>query len=351
MIKTDKVIYHTKTQEEYDWLMAHLVNENCLWAVGIFPKSLDVFSIYESQTCIRVTKKVIDYSCLDFYKNEDGYSEYEFIEVSDIMENKEKEKGNIMTDSENKVYNSDVMEFIPQLDDNSIDLAIVDPPYNLHKCDWDKFVSEQTYFDFTFKWIDLLLPKISSTGSLYLFNTAYNSAVILNYLRDKEIEFKNWITWYKKDGLSVAKRKYVNTQETILFFTKSNSHTFNYDDIRVPYTYPTRKKGILKNGKRWFPNEKGKLCNDVWEITSQRHKQKINGKTQKPKHPTIKPHDMIERIILASSNENDIVLDLFSGSGTTSIISKKLNRRFIGCEKEKEYIELIKNEGIEIGLL
>lgn len=256
-----------------------------------------------------------------------------------------------MTDSENKVYHSDVMEFIPKLADNSIDLAIVDPPYNLHKCDWDKFVNEQAYFDFIFKWIDLLLPKINSNGSLYLFNTAYNSAVILNYLRHKEIEFKNWITWYKKDGLSTAKRKYVNAQETILFFTKSNSHTFNYDDIRVPYTYPARKKGIIKNGKRWFPNENGKLCNDVWEITSQRHKQKINGKTQKPMHPTIKPHDMIERIILASSNENDVVLDLFSGSGTTSIISKKLNRRFIGCEREKEYIELIKNEGIEIGLL
>ncbi len=256
----------------------------------------------------------------------------------------------------NKVYFSDVMEFIPKLDDNSIDLAIVDPPYNLSKGDWDKFVDEQAYFDFTFKWIDLLLPKLNSNGSLYLFNTAFNSAVILNYLRDKEIEFKNWITWYKKDGFSATKKKYVNAQETILFYTKTSSYTFNCDDIRQPYESTERiahaaKKGILKNGKRWFPNENGKLCNDVWEITSQRHKQKIDGKVQKLVHPTIKPYDMIERIILASSKENDVVLDLFSGSGMTSIVSKNLNRNFIGCEREKEYIEYIESEGIEIGRL
>lgn len=163
-----------------------------------------------------------------------------------------------MTDSENKVYNSDVMEFIPKLTDNSIDLAIVDPPYNMHKCDWDKFANEQAYFDFTFKWIDLLLPKINSNGSLYLFNTAYNSAVILNYLRHKEIEFKNWITWYKKDGLSATKKKYVNSQETILFFTKSNSYTFNYNDIRIPYSSTDRmahaaKKGNHKKRQKMVP--------------------------------------------------------------------------------------------------
>lgn len=256
----------------------------------------------------------------------------------------------------NKVYFSDVMEFIPQLGDNSIDLAIVDPPYNLNKGDWDKFVNEQAYFDFTFKWIDLLLPKLNSNGSLYMFNTAFNSAVILNYLRDKKIEFRNWITWYKKDGFSATKKKYVNAQETILFYTKTSYYTFNCDDIRQPYESTERiacaaKKGILKNGKRWFPNEKGKLCNDVWEITSQRHKQKIDGKVQKLAHPTIKPYDMIERIILASSNENDVVLDLFSGSGITSIVSKRLNRNFIGCEKNKKYIEHIESEGIEIGRL
>lgn len=256
----------------------------------------------------------------------------------------------------NKIYYADVFNFLETLEDNCIDLAVVDPPYNMKKGEWDKFKNNLEYFVFTKKWIDLLIPKIKNTGSLYLFNNPYNSAIILNYLSCKDLIYKNWITWYKKDGFSATKRKYVNSQETILFYTKSNSYTFNYDNIRQPYISTERiahasKNGILKNGKRWFPNENGKLCNDVWEITSHRHKVKENGKVVKLKHPTIKPYEMIERIIKASSNKGDLVLDLFSGSGTTSIICNKLERNYIGCESNIEYIKLIESEGINIGRL
>ena len=256
----------------------------------------------------------------------------------------------------NKVYHSDVLEFIPKLDDNSIDLAIIDPPYNLNKGDWDKFENDEMYFNFIFKWLDMIIPKLKSSSSLYLFNTAYNSAIILSYLRNRDLVLRNWITWYKKDGFSATKKKYINSQETILFFTKSNSYTFNYNDIRIPYISTDRmahaaKKGSIKNGKRWFPNENGKLCNDVWEITSQRHKEKVKGKVQILAHPTIKPYEMIERIVKASSNENDLVLDLFSGSGMTSVVSRDLNRRFVGCERDSDYISYIESEGIKIGRL
>jgi len=256
----------------------------------------------------------------------------------------------------NKVYHADVIDFLKKLDNESIDLAIVDPPYNLSKGEWDKFKSETEYFKFTEKWLDMLIPKLKKNASLYLFNTAYNSAIILQYLRNSDINFKNWITWYKKDGFSATKKKYVNAQETILFYTKSSKYTFNYDDIRQPYDSQERmahaaKKGILKNGKRWFPNENGKLCNDVWEITSQRHKEKKNGKVQVLVHPTIKPYEMIERIIKASSNPADMILDLFSGSGMTSVVAKKLERNFIGCEKDDNYIKYIESEGINIGRL
>ncbi len=248
----------------------------------------------------------------------------------------------------NRIYLADVFDFLSMLGESSIDLVIADPPYNMHKADWDTFKTESKYFDFTFKWIDILLSKCKSSASIYLFNNAYNSAIILNHLREKPIVLRNWITWYKKDGFSATRKKFVNAQETILFYTKSNDYIFNTDSIRVPYDSVDRiahaaKKGILKDGKRWFPNEKGKLCNDVWEITSQRHKIKVNGKIQKPLHPTIKPDEMIERMILASSNENDLVLDLFSGSGTTSRIAQKLGRQFIGCENNELYSQI--NEG------
>lgn len=115
----------------------------------------------------------------------------------------------------------------------------------------------------------------------------------------------------------------------------SKSYYFDPESIRVPYESTSRiehakKNGILKNGK---------LCPDVWEITSQRHKQKINGKTQKLHHPTIKPKEMIERMIKASSKKGDLVLDLFSGSGMTSLCARELGRNFIGCEASIEYVD------------
>ena len=256
----------------------------------------------------------------------------------------------------NKVYHADVFDFLAALPDNSIDLAIIDPPYNLNKGAWDSFKNEQAYFDFTFRWIDAIVPKLKETSSVYLFNTAYNSAIILNYLLNKKLIYKNWITWYKKDGFSSSRKKYVNAQETILFLTKSTQYTFNCDDIRQPYSSQDRmahaaKKGILKNGKRWFPDERGKLCVDVWEITSQRHKEKVGGRVQALKHPTVKPYEMIERIIKASSNDESLVLDLFCGSGMACRVAKDLNRNYIGCELNEEYIEFMREAGLEIATL
>lgn len=253
---------------------------------------------------------------------------------------------------DNQIYLADVFDFLQIVEDKSVDLVIADPPYNMRKADWDTFTTEQDYYNFTLNWIDAMLPKCKPTASIYLFNNAYNSAVIFYYLRQRNIMFRNWITWYKKDGFSSTKKRYVNAQETILFYTMSDNYIFNYDDIRLPYTSNERmthaaKKGIIKEGKRWFPNEKGKLCNDVWEITSQRHKNKVKGRIVKPLHPTIKPDDMIERMIRASSKENSLVLDLFSGSGTTSRIAKQLNRRFVGCENNREYLDIFKNNGID----
>ena len=93
----------------------------------------------------------------------------------------------------NRVYQLDAFKFLDSLENNSIDLAIVDPPYNMKQGAWDNFKSETDYLTFTFAWIDKLIPKIKPNGSMYLFNNQYNSAIILNYLRDKNIYYKNWI--------------------------------------------------------------------------------------------------------------------------------------------------------------
>src|SRR3989338_8819053 len=105
----------------------------------------------------------------------------------------------------NKIYNLDCFDFLDHVSDASVTLAIIDPPYNMGKADWDTFKSQNDFLNFTYKWIDALLPKLKDSGSLYVFNTPFNSAFILQYLINKKMIFQNWITWDKRDGLGSAK--------------------------------------------------------------------------------------------------------------------------------------------------
>ncbi len=227
----------------------------------------------------------------------------------------------------NKIYIEDVFTFLDKLEDKSVDLAIIDPPYNLKIASWDSFKNDEEFLTFSYAWIDKMLPKLKDTGSFYIFNTPFNCALFLAYLRHKKVHFLNFITWVKKDGFANAKKRYNHAQESILFYSMhKKNYTFNADEVRIAYESAERikhaqSKGILKNNKRWFPNHKGKLCLDVWEITSQRHAEKEKGKILKPKHPSIKPKALIERMIKASSHKNDLILDLFSGSGMTSLLT------------------------------
>ena len=242
----------------------------------------------------------------------------------------------------NKIVLEDCFSFLARLPEGCIDLAVIDPPYNVGKGSWDSFRNQKKFFEFTARWLDDLFPKMKTTGSLYIFNNPFNSAYILQMLAERGGVFRNWITWHKKDGLSASKSKYVTNQETILFFTMSEDYCFNADDIREPYLSSERmkhaaKKGILKNGRRWYPDPRGRLCADVWEFSSHRHKAKVNGKIVKPNHPTPKPEDLIARMVTASSKPNDVVLDMFSGTGTTALICRKLGRKFVGFENNREY--------------
>lgn len=260
----------------------------------------------------------------------------------DIFYTSTPKNNNTIKIKRNCIYNLDVFDFLnAKVANDSIDLTVIDPPYNMKKADWDTFKNQDDFLNFIFAWIKALLLKLKQNSSLYIFNTSFNSAYILQFLVSKGLNFKNWIVWNKQDGISAPKNKFVNGSETILFFTKGKP-VFNFDDIRVPYKSTDRmkhaaKKGIIKNGKRWFPNPNGRLCSEVWNFSSERHKNKVNGRVQKMQHLTPKPKDMIERIIRASSNKGDLVLDCFMGSGTTAIVSKKMDRDFIGTELNKDY--------------
>ena len=256
---------------------------------------------------------------------------------------KAKRETRTMQEMLNKIHIQDAFDFLKSLPDECVDLAIIDPPYNLKVAEWDSFKNEREFLDFSYAWIDLMLLKLKRTASFYIFNTPYHCALFLHYLQGKA-HFQNFISWFKKDGLSASKRRYNGNQESILFYTMNEkNYYFDCESIRVPYDSKKRiehasKKGILKNGKRWFPNPNGKLCPDVWEFASVRHTNKVAGKVVRQNHPTPKPREMIERMIKVSSKQGGLVLDLFSGTGVTSLVARDLGREFVGCEINENYL-------------
>jgi DNA modification methylase len=336
-------------------LMPESIAERCIRLFSFFGEIvLDPFT--GSGTTLRAAKKLernfVGYELMDSYKEIIELKVEKGICVKVDRKNRKLESKMEFNEVDpsllNKVLLSDYATLLKKLPDNSIDLICVDPPYNLKKAPWDTFSSDEQFLKFTFKWISLAADKLKPGGGFYIFNTPRNSAHILTYLESIGFIYQNWITWNKKDGFVSTKKKFLPEQESIIYVTKpGKSHVFNADKIRVPYESTSRieaakKTGILKNGKRWYPNEAGRLCPDVWLIPSERHSNKEKGRTQSSEHPTVKPITLMERIVLASSNENEIVLDFFAGTGSTLVAAKMHGRKFIGCDSEANFVEIAK---------
>lgn len=240
----------------------------------------------------------------------------------------------------NKIYKMDIMDLLNKLDDNSIDLIVADPPYNILKNEWDFYQDDKEYFEFMKQWMNLCFKKLKDGGSLYTFNTPRNSAHVLMIAEKRGYKLRNWITWDKMENFSFPKRNFVSISETILFFSKGNKNNFNFDAVRVDHSEALSGESSKKIWNNFeFFNPEGKLSTDIWRELPVGYKKKMSG--EEMNHPSEKPEKIIEKIILASSNEGDIVLDLFSGTGTTSYVAKKFNRNFIACERNEEYIKYI----------
>jgi len=222
----------------------------------------------------------------------------------------------------------DAINEMGKIRSNSVDLIIADPPYNLGKdygndSDTKEF---ENYIDFTKKWIFEAKRILKPTGTIYIFMGFKFISYIYQILeRDLNLFFNNWICWHYTQG--IGKRKgFSPRHDDILMFTKSKNFTFNLDEIRVPQKF-----------YRSINNMRGANPGDVWEFS---HVHYCNGDRQK--HPTQKPEGLIERIILSSSNIGDLVVDPFSGSGTTLRVSQQLRRNCIGIEINSQYVELTK---------
>ena len=220
----------------------------------------------------------------------------------------------------NKVTCGDCLEIMKQIPDKSIDLVLTDPPYNIAKAEWDKI---DNYIEWCKSWIKECKRVLKKSGSLYVFCSQTYQAEFDLMLR-KYFKIENRIIWYYEGGIP-AKKHFSYYHEPI-FYCRVNEkdYTFNVDDIRIKQK--TDRKGN---------NPKGKNCGDVWYIPNLAGRFLVS-----TGHPTQKPLKLIKRMMLASSNKGDTVLDPFLGSGTTAVACKELGRNFIGIEISPEYCKI-----------
>ncbi len=225
-----------------------------------------------------------------------------------------------------------------QIEDNTIDLIFADPPYNIGKNfngRMDKWQSEEAYLKWCYQWLDLCINKLKSNGSMYVMASTQCMPYIDVYMRKRMTVLSRIIWYYDSSGVQ-AKKYYGSLYEPILFCVKDgNNYTFNSKDILVQAKTGAIRKLIdyRKHTPAVYNYEK--VPGNVWEIPRVRYRM-----DEYENHPTQKPTALLERIIKASSNESDTVLDPFAGSFTTSFVAKNLKRKSIGIEIEEEYVKI-----------
>jgi adenine-specific DNA-methyltransferase len=240
---------------------------------------------------------------------------------------------------EHKIYWGDTLEVVSkEIRDNSVDLIFADPPYNIGK-DFngrkDKWNSDSEYLEWCYQWLDLCIAKLKITGSLYVMTATQNMPYFDIFLRDK-LQILSRIVWYYDSSGVQAKRYYGSLYEPILFCVKDKQrYTFNANAVLVEAKTGAQRK--LVDYRRAVPTvyNTQKVPGNVWEIPRVRYRM-----DEYEDHPTQKPVALLARIILASSNPDDLVLDPFSGTFTTSFVAKKLGRYSVGVEIEEEYVKI-----------
>ncbi|MCC7430967.1 site-specific DNA-methyltransferase [bacterium] len=251
----------------------------------------------------------------------------------------------------NKIYQGDCIEVMEkELEKNSVELIYADPPYSLsgkslnlknnktggafYKMneDWDTWKQED-YLFFTEKWISQAKELLKNNGSLYISCTQHNISEIISVAKKLNIKLNNILTWYKTNSMpNITKRTFTHSTEFVCWFVKGSNWQFNYDKIKL--FNPNKTKDGKDKQLRDFL--------DFMELPIVQGKERIKTETGRAIHPTQKPEKLLELIILASSNEKDLILDPFFGTGTTGFVAQKMNRNWIGIEKNFTYFEIAK---------
>lgn len=257
------------------------------------------------------------------------------------------------SDAEIIIFSGDVSEFVAQVPDNSVALVVTSPPYNLGK-EYENRVSIEQYLKTQSQLIAQLHRVLREDGSVCweVGNFVEDGEVypldILYYPIFKELGMKlrNRIVWKFGHGLHASKR-FSGRYETILWFTKSDHYIFNLDAVRVPAKYPGKRHFKGPNKGKPSGNPLGKNPSDVWEILVQDWEELVwdipNVKSNHPEktiHPCQFPIELVERCILALTNEGDWVFDPYMGVGSSLVAALMHDRRAMGCEREAAYVEI-----------
>ena len=233
-----------------------------------------------------------------------------------------------------KLILGDSFEELKKIKKNTVDMIFADPPYflsgdgiscsggkmvSVNKGEWDKKIGIEEKHQFNREWIRLCYDVLKDEGTIWISGTLHNIYSIVMALEQEGFKIINNITWRKLNPPpNISCRYFVHSTETILWAKKDikkAKHKFNYQLMRE------------LNG--------GKQAKDVWESSLTKPSEKKCGK-----HPTQKPMAILEKLILASTDEGDLILDPFNGSGTTGIVANKLKRKYIGIDLEKEYLDI-----------
>lgn len=220
----------------------------------------------------------------------------------------------------------DARSMLPSVATGTIDLVIADPPYNLSKNYGNNIDRRgfEEYLEFSKAWLAEAYRILKPTGTIYVFMGFRFVSYLYEILeRDLKMHFNSWICWHYTQGMG-KKRGFSPRHDDILMFTKSHEFVFNLDGVRVPQKYFRDRN-----------NMRGANPGDVWQFS---HVHYCNENRQE--HPTQKPEGLIERMVLASSNEGDTVLDPFLGSGTTARVCQQLDRRCQGIEINPAYVKM-----------
>lgn len=243
---------------------------------------------------------------------------------------------NFWTNNDSFLYIGDVLEVLKSLPDKSFDLIFADPPYflssngitcsggkmvSVNKGSWDETRSLAEIHAFNLKWIELCKCKLKDNGTIFVSGTFHNIYSVGFCLQELGFKILNDICWFKVNPPpNLSCRFFTHSTEQIIWAKKDNKekHFFNYQ--------------LMKEMNDPAPN---KQMLSLWKITPPKKSEKTFGK-----HPAQKPLELIERIILASTQENEMILDPFVGSGTTAVAALKLGRKFVGVDNNVEYLKI-----------